>query len=104
MKLWYISFSGGEPDRFLGGLHIWAETFEDAVKGAHASGVNPGGEALGCEIPRDIAARVPKRYIGRLVTREELAAISAEVCPDGPALLRLDSDGNILERLPHPDK
>lgn len=104
MKLWYISFSGGEPDRFLGGLHIWAETFEDAVKGAHASGQYPGGEALGCEVPRKFAARVPKRYIGRLVTKEELAAMSAQVCPKKPGLFRLDSDGNVLERLPHPDK
>lgn len=104
MKLWYISFSGGEPDRFLGGLHIWAPTFEDAVKGADASGKNPGGEALCCEVPRDVAARVPKRYISRLVSKDELAAMAAEICPETPGLFRLDSEGNILERLPHPDK
>lgn len=105
MKLWYISFAGGEPDRFLGGLHIWAETFEDAITGAHASGQYPGGDALGGALPADIARRVPKHYIGRVITFEEYAALTAELFPEGKqTLLRLDADGNIVEVLPNPDK
>jgi hypothetical protein len=98
MKLWYISFCGDDPERFLGGLHIWAWSLLDALCGAWSSGQNPGGEGLGMPLPPEIAARIPRHVIGRLLTLEELAALAAEVSPECPALVRVNSNGERQER------
>lgn len=71
MKLWWLSFAG--PDRFLGACMVYAFTFFEAVKVAHALGINPRGEVLGREIKEvALVSEWPKE---RLLSKAEIEAL-----------------------------
>jgi hypothetical protein len=75
-RLWYMSFCDGDRpkgEQFLGSLYIRGKSFCGAVSKSHLLGLNPGGEILFVEVPLDVASRVPEEWIGRLLSREELA-------------------------------
>lgn len=73
MKTWWLSFA--DPDKpkglqFLGVIVVKAVSFQDA----HATSLlcgNPGGEVQGVELPDEIAAKVPDRYLHHLLSRQE---------------------------------
>lgn len=70
---WYISFADGP---FLGGVHVEAETFVDAVFKTKELGINPGGEALGMALPGMVPA---DQYVNRLLTKEEIEACALDI-------------------------
>jgi len=79
-KLWFFSFADGAlppGSQFLGGLYIRAKSLSGAIRASHVRGLNPGGEVQFIELPPAAAAMVTEEWIGRLLTREELAAHDA---------------------------
>jgi len=74
MSLWWLSFA--DPNRpqgrqFLGAAIVRALDFVGAVSSAHALECNPGGEVKGLELPRDLEERIPKDYVGVLLSKEQ---------------------------------
>jgi hypothetical protein len=67
-KWWYISFA--DDDGFLGGVVIKGKGFTSAIMASHRLGINPGGEAMGIEIPPD--HEPPESAVGRLLSRAEV--------------------------------
>jgi hypothetical protein len=94
MKLWYTSFCGDDEhgvERFLGGVYLWAETSADVKAGLRATVLREhsplcGAEGLTCQVPPRFVKNVPARAIGRLLSKDELRAIT-------PDLERVDSNG-----------
>lgn len=79
---WYISFCG---EHFLGAVIVFAPGIGTVCLRCSELGINPGGEALGMEIPDGGLPSVEWRE--RLLSKEEV-----ERCI-GP-VQRVDSDGN----------
>lgn len=78
----WLSFC--DPDRpkgtqFLGAAIVEGENFLVAVMNAHALGCNPGGEVQGHTVAACVAPLIRAHWIGRLLTREECAALDDEV-------------------------
>lgn len=69
-RLWWCSFA--EDSGFLGVCIIRGHNFWDALRIAHETGVNPGGEVASFEIEDD--GQVPEDMIGRLLQKDELIA------------------------------
>jgi hypothetical protein len=79
---WWLSFCDDKRptgSQFLGAAIIPGLDMTDAVVSAHALGVNPGGEVVGMAIDRERFQRVPKRYLHRLLSREECEALNREM-------------------------
>ena len=79
---WYLSFV--DSNHFLGGVIIWARGMVMAHMAATALELNPGGEMLAVEIPRDKVP--PARYANRLLTKEQIQ----EFWPDAMRLEDLE--------------
>jgi hypothetical protein len=84
MSLWWVSFC--DPERETGTQFLGACIVDDddagvlgkimgdicaAVSAASANGCNPGGEAMGIQVPDDVAPRIAREWRNRLLTREE---------------------------------
>lgn len=87
MPLFYVSLAG---DEFVGGFYAEAGSLEEAGEIAHA-GQPEDVEALVVLVPADKEYRVAARYIGRLLTLEEVRATDSR-----QKLIRLDSNGKRL--------
>jgi ABC-type proline/glycine betaine transport system ATPase subunit len=87
MSLMYCSCVGEEG--FRGAFIVKAKDLRRAVKVANRLGINPGGEIMGVDVPDDIAAHpATKKYMNRLLTREEIAKHDFEMGSDkGPKRL-----------------
>lgn len=73
VHLWFLSFADGSRLRgsqFLGGLYLRAKTLSGVLVRSHRESLNPGGEMQACIV--DPRITVEDRWIGRLLTREEL--------------------------------
>lgn len=71
---WWLSFA--DDDGFKGALLIFAPGFHSAMGIAHLTGLNPGGQVQGLELPRGTPTtdQLMFDYSGRLLTAEECAA------------------------------
>lgn len=67
--LWWLSFAS--DDGFLGACIVPGSDVATAAMAAHALGINPGGEVLGIPTPPDCIDRLPKAFLGRLLSLEE---------------------------------
>lgn len=65
---WYISFA--DEHSFRGAVVVHARGIEDAVARAWALGINPGGEALGLQLPHSVG--VPADAINRLLSKGDI--------------------------------
>lgn len=82
MSLFYLSFA--DPGRrrdaqFLGAAIVRAQTMPEAVKAAHALGINPGGEVVGHLIVGPLGGEIgdmPEEFIGVLMGTEKLERLS----------------------------
>lgn len=83
----YCSCVGEEG--FRGAFIVKAKDLRRAVKAANRLGINPGGEIMGVVVPADIAAHpATRKYVGRLLTREEISKHDFEMGSDkGPRRL-----------------
>lgn len=64
-----------EGDRFLGCLIVRGRNDMDVIRRSHMLGLNPGGEVMFFEIPKQYLDRVPIDWIEtRLINREECEA------------------------------
>ena len=73
MNIWWLSFA--DDDGFLGGCFIEAADMLDAVTKTHRLGINPGGEAMGAELPNGAWERVSGEVgavLNRLYARHEV--------------------------------
>lgn len=72
---WWLSFATDE-DGFKGALLIFAPGFHSAMGIAHLTGLNPGGQVQGLELPRGTPTtdQLMFDYSGRLLTAVECAA------------------------------
>jgi hypothetical protein len=80
MTMQWLSFcDANRPagSQFLGGLIVRAPDFTTAIMRAHALGLNPGGEVRGAPVN----VPVPERWIERLLSREEIAEMEADLAP-----------------------
>lgn len=78
--LWWLSFcdaSRPEGSQFLGAAIVSGPDIAFACMNAHALGCNPGGEVMGVQIPE--GCKVAAKWHGRLLNREECAALDAEL-------------------------
>lgn len=72
---WWISFADGRG--FLGACIVSAFGMVDAVKQAHLLGINPGGQALGREVPPGV--EVPDGAKKRLLSRDDIVTYFGEI-------------------------
>lgn len=79
MSLFYLSFSAA--DGWRGACYIRASSWLEAVTISHKRGCNPGGEVMAFEMPPRL--ELDDRWIGRLLTKEDLCAIDREFGGDG---------------------
>lgn len=73
---WWLSFADGDlpkGEQFLGVALVRAHGMGTAAMTAHTLGINPGGEAMGIEIPPTFD--IPAEYQNRLLTKDECAAL-----------------------------
>jgi hypothetical protein len=74
-KLFYISFA--DPGRFLGANIVKAPGFAMAIMKTHSLKINPGGEALGAEVPENV--KIKEEFIDKLLrTKEEVEEAMGE--------------------------
>lgn len=87
MSLLYCSCVGEEG--FRGVFIVRATSLRRAVKVANRLGINPGGEIMAIVVPPDIAAHpATRKYVNRLLTKEEVARHDYEMGSDhGPRRL-----------------
>ena len=81
---YYLSFC--DPERpagsqFLGAAVVPGGSMIEAVRNAHMLGCNPGGEVLGQPVPEYLEPHIGTRWRVQLLTREECAAMDAELAP-----------------------
>lgn len=86
IRVWYMSFLDPQADKFLGASLVWARGPISAMRTAFSRGCNPGGQAV--FIPVDCA--VPKKWMNRLLTKDDVDAMDAEIESNE----RPDSDPN----------
>lgn len=95
MRLFYISFASETV--FLGATCVRAESELDAVRRTWSMGINPGGEAMICEVPVE-AESAPDIVccLNRLATEAEMRAMGAvafhELPPDEQSALEIAYD------------
>jgi pseudouridine-5'-phosphate glycosidase len=80
MTLFWLSFAdeNRKPGKQLLGVVIVRGTdFQDAVEQAWLLGCNPGGQVVGLPVPGTLT--IDKRYIERLLTRQEAEVVDAEM-------------------------
>ena len=63
--------------QFLGASIIRASHFLEAVKVAHALGINPGGECKGVLVP--VEMKIPGKWVERLLNKEECLLFDEEM-------------------------
>jgi hypothetical protein len=83
MSLYWLSFA--RDIGFIGAAIVQADSMRDAHAEATRLGCNPGGQIAGVHILADIAPRIPREYIGRLMSREECEKLDGMMGGDGPA-------------------
>jgi hypothetical protein len=84
VSVWWLSFAdGARPvgSQFLGVAIVPAADPIEAVKTAHALRCNPGGEVAFMQVAPDVAMRIDDHWIGRLLTREDVAELVTDVGP-----------------------
>lgn len=74
---WWLSFA--DESGFLGACIVPGADLIDAAGNAHALKCNPGGEVQGYAIPQEDRPFLERKWMGRLLTREEAEAFSAEL-------------------------
>lgn len=80
MSLYWLSFCDAEKpegEQFLGAAIVRAVCLSHAVAASHLSDCNPGGEVQGIAMPASLAARVTDEWLGRLLSREDIARFDA---------------------------
>lgn len=81
MAWFWLSFA--DPDRpkgtqFLGACLVQGTSFMDAIQQAHMTGLNPGGEVQGFEVPQERLSNVKPKWCNRLLTRSECEEMDRE--------------------------
>lgn len=82
MTIFWLSFADPKRPRgeqWLGAAIVRARNSWEAIAEAHLLGCNPGGEVLFVALPPQQAARVPERWIGKLLTKEDVACVDEEM-------------------------
>ncbi len=82
-RFWYMSFhdaSAPEHEQFLGCCFVAAKTVTGMIKASEHLKCNPGGELSFRQLPPGV--RLPARWLGRLLSKETLEAMDAEVAED----------------------
>lgn len=78
MSYWWMSFCDPKRpkgDQFLGALIVQADSHQAMLSRSWYLGLNPGGEVVFFEIPKQYNERIPPDWIEtRLLTREECEA------------------------------
>lgn len=62
--------------QFLGACIIEEANFQDAVKKAHALGINPGGEVMGVAFD---GIQVPPEYIEKLLDKQQIEKLDEKL-------------------------
>ncbi len=76
LKICYMSFVDEERpvgQRFVGAIFTIAHGITDAIQKTHRLGINPGGQVLFTEAPKDFV--LDQKYLDRLLTREEVESM-----------------------------
>lgn len=82
VHLWWLSFCDPElPEgsQFMGACMVPGRGFANAVRVAHALGLNPGGECQGHPVDPARVQEVPNRWLFRRLSRAECEAFDREI-------------------------
>jgi hypothetical protein len=81
MSFWWLSFCDPIRPRgrqFLGGCIVEAGDMAEAIAEAWRHGCNPGGEAVGHEVPPEFEHNIPRFGVNKLLSKEQVQLLDTQ--------------------------